>query len=67
MLSGVGHEAAVHTTEVTLGTHTHALHAEAEAASGVVAAWPRRGAGNIVLLRLSEQEVVGCLVVAPTW
>jgi hypothetical protein len=47
--------------------HAHTLHTEVEPASGAAAAWPRRGAGNLVLLRLSEQEVAGCLVVAPTW
>jgi hypothetical protein len=46
--------------------HTHTLHAEAEAANGAAATWPGRGVGNLVLLRLSEQEVAGCLAVAPT-
>jgi hypothetical protein len=44
----------------------HALHAEVEAANGTSTVWPGRGAGNLVLLRLFEQEVVGCLAVAPT-
>jgi hypothetical protein len=34
--------------------HVHALHAEAEAASGAAAAWPGCEAGNLVLLRLFE-------------
>jgi hypothetical protein len=46
--------------------HAHTLHAEAEAANGAAATWSGRGVGNLVLLRLSEQEVAGCLVVAPT-
>jgi hypothetical protein len=46
--------------------HAHALHAEAEVASGTAAAWPGCKAGNLVLLRLSKQEVVGCLAMAPT-
>jgi hypothetical protein len=49
-----------------VSAHAHALHAKAEAASGASAAWPGRGAGNLVLLQLSEQEVAGCLAVSTT-